>query len=517
MASILGLPNEVLDLIFDYLVTEELAYNLSAKRNDRMRCSRSVAIVLRQVCRKWADWFYVNHLYDALIFGGKTAYRKSGLITHLTERPVSLIRPRSPGNSRVLVEQFPHSLTEIELIFMDFVSLPNRTIGAMGRIQDLRVLRVGLHFTCGNFFTRVANDCGPPESRPDTQCLQSLILAAPNLKRLDLSNLHPTVISSSIGSGLCGHQLPAITRLDIGLDWECSLDGFQSIAVAFKHSLKVLTLYGSCRDRGRRVKPILEVLRETLEGLSMSTDGPLHQLTNPNFPKLRVVAIDWVSTSIPDLLAREIFKYAPIEVFAIKSGHAGCEPKPPPNADMFANMPKLRRLVFFDCDRYDYERLPKKFYRSACEAHGIEWMRLGPYQDISDMMCFTTSFEATWWQCYFRKGESNISSEVAIGNLKSIALNILVDERKRSPRVTALSGAQAGLHTRAGIGMVGRTNRQKTRLALEVLQPLCRVRRRADQSERSVRPSDEHKTPVHGITPARGQLEDNSIFMVENK
>ncbi|KAH9465377.1 hypothetical protein Pst134EA_013263 [Puccinia striiformis f. sp. tritici] len=419
MASILGLPNEVLDLIFDYLVTEELAYNLSAKRNDRMRCSRSVAIVLRQVCRKWADWFYVNHLYDALIFGGKTAYRKSGLITHLTERPVSLIRPRctflyilhmkppskfyelrrkptqdKPGHRsnssweilESLVEQFPHSLTEIELIFMDFVSLPNRTIGAMGRIQDLRVLRVGLHFTCGNFFTRVANDCGPPESRPDTQCLQSLILAAPNLKRLDLSNLHPTVISSSIGSGLCGHQLPAITRLDIGLDWECSLDGFQSIAVAFKHSLKVLTLYGSCRDRGRRVKPILEVLRETLEGLSMSTDGPLHQLTNPNFPKLRVVAIDWVSTSIPDLLAREIFKYAPIEVFAIKSGHAGCEPKPPPNADMFANMPKLRRLVFFDCDRYDYERLPKKFYRSACEAHGIEWMRLGPYQDISDMM-----------------------------------------------------------------------------------------------------------------------------------
>ncbi|POW17937.1 hypothetical protein PSTT_00133 [Puccinia striiformis] len=81
-----------------------------------------------------------------------------------------------------------------------------------------------------------------------------------------------------------------------------------------------------------------------------------------------------------------IFKHAPIEVFAIKSGHAGCEPKPPPNADMFANMPKLRRLVFFDCDRYDYERLPKKFYRSACEAHGIEWMRLGPYQDVSDMM-----------------------------------------------------------------------------------------------------------------------------------
>ncbi|KAH9454170.1 hypothetical protein Pst134EB_014264 [Puccinia striiformis f. sp. tritici] len=127
----------------------------------------------------------------------------------------------------------------------------------------------------------------------------------------------------------------------------------------------------------------------------------------------------------------------------------------------------------------------------------------------------------------FRKGESNILSEVAIGNLKSIALNILVDERKRSPRQTALSGAQAGLHTRAGIGMVGRTNRL---VKLYRLIPGRRLGLPSKFSNRCAVSGDEptnqrglsgrltrHKTPVHGITPARGQIEDNSIFMAENK
>ncbi|KAA1102796.1 hypothetical protein PGTUg99_036057 [Puccinia graminis f. sp. tritici] len=94
MANILDLPDEVLDIIFEYLVSAELAYNLTASLNERRRCARSTTINLRLVCRKWADWFYIHHLYDALLFPAKNAYRKSTLIQNLTERSPSLAWPK---------------------------------------------------------------------------------------------------------------------------------------------------------------------------------------------------------------------------------------------------------------------------------------------------------------------------------------------------------------------------------------------------------------------------------------
>ncbi|KAI7951492.1 hypothetical protein MJO28_007176 [Puccinia striiformis f. sp. tritici] len=69
--------------------------------------------------------------------------------------------------------------------------------------------------------TRVACDCGTPESRPNTV----VDACTPNLKRLDATSSHLT-------PGLRGNQSSAITQLDISLNWECSLDGFRALDVA---------------------------------------------------------------------------------------------------------------------------------------------------------------------------------------------------------------------------------------------------------------------------------------------
>ncbi|KAA1067181.1 hypothetical protein PGT21_012296 [Puccinia graminis f. sp. tritici] len=419
MANILDLPDEVLDIIFEYLVSAELAYNLTASLNERRRCARSTTINLRLVCRKWADWFYIHHLYDALLFPAKNAYRKSTLIQNLTERSPSLAWPKCrvlsvfhmrppakfyrlrtrttkdkkeqrPKNAwdilESLVELFAHSLNELDMIFLDFVSLPLGTIEAIGRIRNLRVLRLGIHWAIGTMFTRVAVKCGPAETRPDSPCLRSLIIAAQNLKRLDLEHLHPVVLSSTIGSDLANYQLPAITQLDLGVDWECSLDGFVSLAAALKPTLKVLTLHGNSRDYGRKVKPIFEILRETLEGISVYSEQVLTQVLDFEFPKLRVFATQFWMGCICELLTQKMFSYAPIEIIALDEGAAEYRMKRSLPFDPFANKPKLRRLILSDSSDYDYHEPPPKPIRSACKAHGIEIIKLARNRGISEMM-----------------------------------------------------------------------------------------------------------------------------------
>ncbi|KAI7953884.1 hypothetical protein MJO28_006431 [Puccinia striiformis f. sp. tritici] len=416
MVNILDLPNEALENIFQCLVSAKLACNLSATPTIRMTYSRSTAAKLRPVCRKWADWFLVNHLYDSLKFRGDTAHRKINFINHLTERSASLVRPncryltilqlRSPPRLyelrrrkapdergertntpfevlEALAHEFSHSILELDLHFIDFVSLPLRTIEAIGRIQNLRVLRLALDFKPGSTTPRCLIEDGLRATRPDSQCIRSLVLATRKLKRLDLMKLHPLVLSKTVGSNLRDHQMPTITQLDIDVSLECSLDGMVSLAIALKRSLRVLSIRGGVKEDGRRIMPIFIHLRETLEGLSITTETTLTRIFDLEFPKLRVFSIQLWGRCLSNRLSQSMFLHAPLEVIALSAGQADHQRRRPFNDDPFANIPTLKRLAFFDSAR-SYS--PPQAYLAACKAHGVKWMSFGRSEEISDIM-----------------------------------------------------------------------------------------------------------------------------------
>ncbi|OAV90363.1 hypothetical protein PTTG_12440 [Puccinia triticina 1-1 BBBD Race 1] len=407
MATILDLPNEVLDMIFEYLVTFKLGS--LAHRYTRMLWERLTASTLRLVCRRWAEWFYIHHLYKAWRFvREEDSNRQNEFVNHLSKLSSSSLRPkcqvlhlhhlRNPipyyqlrsrrsttdkkeGRSRsaceileCLADLFSDSLTEIELRFKEFVSLPVQTLEAIGRIKNLRILRLGLH--------RSRKAIGA-KNRPDSHCLRSLIVAAQNLKTLDLVHLNPVVLTSTVGNALANHQLPAITQLDIADPWEGSCVGLASLATALKSSIKMLSVSGFSPDNAQKIKPLFEVLKDTIEGISVETSSTLGQVLSLKFPKLRVLEIqDW-DRPLCDLWTENILPYGPIEVFAtgIKPAHYQF----PLESDLFTYMPKLRRLVFPLCACCNKQSIPDN-YLAACKAHGIECLKFGPGLRISEMM-----------------------------------------------------------------------------------------------------------------------------------
>ncbi|WAR56481.1 hypothetical protein PtB15_7B330 [Puccinia triticina] len=412
MATILDLPNEVLELIFEYLVTIELG--CLKDRDDRIKCEISTARTMRVVCRIWADWFYVRHLYKELRFESEDAHRQNELIDHLATRLSSSVRPNcqvlhlhhlgdpsafyQPGSRRSTTDEkegrsssafdivgwladfFSDSLTEIELRFKEFVSLPVETIEAIGRIRNLRVLRLGLHDPKEPTLRKDS----VPETRPDSQCLRSLIVAAQKLKTLDLARLDPVVLTSTIGDELANHQLPAITQLIITEPWEGSCAGLVSLATALKSSIKVLMVSGMSRDSGQRIKPLFEALKDTIEGISVRHSSTVHNSTihNLKFPKLRVFETQYWFQSFCDFFTQSILKNSEIEVIAIPHEEACCDR--PLESNLLTKIPKLRRLVFYNCHPDDVEFEDDDL--AACKAHGIECLRLDRDIYISELM-----------------------------------------------------------------------------------------------------------------------------------
>ncbi|KAI7964075.1 hypothetical protein MJO29_004502 [Puccinia striiformis f. sp. tritici] len=182
MKTIVDLPSEVFEFIIDELAQGRRTQWTSSNPDvtDWVKSGRKVIKQLRLVCRKWADWIYVHHLYREMIFGD--IERTAHFIRHITNRPSHLPRaqikylrliciwtrgprpslhhhetridnePYPSTSSRQwinaqlvesLIKLFPDTIVKLELSFWNVLSLPQRTLKAIGSIKNLHTLKLG--------------------------------------------------------------------------------------------------------------------------------------------------------------------------------------------------------------------------------------------------------------------------------------------------------------------------------------------------------------------------------------
>ncbi|KAH9442240.1 hypothetical protein MJO28_015116 [Puccinia striiformis f. sp. tritici] len=432
MANILDLPFEVLDIIFGYLnyIEDEFIGYAELTRI----ITAKLRLVCRNWADWFFENYLYNRIDISGLPRGSNAYRKIELINLLTNCSTSLARTKCyslkttnlrpfpgpieaeentacrnvidlnwrpfipdynpwPGPDELwkrthdedgqpvktafevfgsLVELFSHSIVKLTIDFSDFVLLPIGTIEAIGRIQNLRVLRICHLCTDGGRLT-----VGTYET-PDLKSLLSLISGVHEIKRLDLMELHENGIFLSKVTGstspLYHHQPVGITQLVIHFSSNGSLDYMAKIVGGFKRTIKILTIPMNDKGDGQRMMPIFENLRENLEGLFVFDGYVLSHILDFKFPKLRVFSIHvhFAETCISDLFNQNLFSYAPIEIISIgNSIHH--RPGGSFKVDPFANMPRLRRLVLpWSWTGYD----PSEHFQLACKKHGVEWVPL---------------------------------------------------------------------------------------------------------------------------------------------
>ncbi|KNE94941.1 hypothetical protein PSTG_11732 [Puccinia striiformis f. sp. tritici PST-78] len=423
MARLVDLPEDIVEIVFKYLV--KIDDGLVEGLGSRSQVESATAALLRLVCRKWADWFFVHHLFGTLNFtDGDRSHKFINMLTpsgsassssstsphrrprcqHLmvydiwtpiANRTGSAQSDQQPaGNSvrrmmntfeslEVLVSFFEETIVELDLEFITSFWLPARTIELIGRIQNLRILRLALksEWHSGGPGPMSSGDdtllglAGPDEF---TGCLGSLIGAARGLEVLDLSQLPLQCLPKSFPNPLPTH--PTITQLDIKLTDEQPLDSLISLTRALKPSLKVLSIQ-SFRDDGLRLVPIFETLKESLEGLFISHESALTHVLNFEFPKLRVFRIHYWDDCIADLLSQDLFAQAPIQLIALYS-HTVYRRKRPFLIDPFARLSSLKKIVFLHARLGDS---PPLSYLNACRAHRLQSIFLNN-GDISEVM-----------------------------------------------------------------------------------------------------------------------------------
>ncbi|KAA1109549.1 hypothetical protein PGTUg99_019545 [Puccinia graminis f. sp. tritici] len=370
MANILDLPREIFERIFMHLITTDWEWGHELNRAD---CIAYVACHLRQVCRRWADWLYESHLYHTLTFN--SASTAIAFANHIRERSKLLPRAKCqyleidhfwpwkhlPGHAynhneitsealEVLIDLFSDTIVTLGLKFIEFFTLPSETIEAIGRIKNLR----NLTFELSRYPSGM--DEFPPT---DPDGFNTLLMATRGLKSLRLG----LPVSLRPESGL-----PSITYLHLDFQFE-DLGFIISLSIALKPNLKVLSLCNCGRDfDAQTLLPVYENLRETLEGLSVSTSCFLEPILDFNFPKLRVVSVHYWSGSIANWLSQDLFSYAPIQALAISSRSVkGLQQAFP--AHPLANLPKLQQLVIMNT-RSSFSPTPS--YLSVSRSHRVK-------------------------------------------------------------------------------------------------------------------------------------------------
>lgn len=406
MARIVDLPDDIFEIIFQYLVrtnVELLEGGLS-----KIQVSALVGSQLRLVCRKWADWLYTHHLYRQLSFDNSS--RATDFIDQLSRRSESQPRARCQqlmvhdlwprglfpshqhgqdtarmmndlASLEALASIYSDTIAELELEFVNTLSLSQRTIETIASIESLRVLRLGLKSEwISELHEGMERNWDSHGSQHDVDNLRSLILACRRLDTLDLTRLPFDCLPLKFAPCMTGSLLPTITQLDIKLGSTQPLDSLINLCAAFKHSLKVLSIQ-SLRDDGQRLVPVFETLRETLEGLFISQESILTHIVNYKFPRLRVFRIHYWDYCITDLLRQEMFLLAPIEVIAIYS-HTVYRRKRAFHVNPFSKLPKLRKLVFIHARLDDS---PPENYIRACKARRIQCVYFN-HGNISEIM-----------------------------------------------------------------------------------------------------------------------------------
>ncbi|PLW48113.1 hypothetical protein PCASD_03610 [Puccinia coronata f. sp. avenae] len=208
MPQILDLPQEIHERIFSHLIIPPMIswHHIGpAYRSPFLVCAIAR---LRLVCRPWADWLYEHHLYRTSSF--HDASKSMAFIDYQNRRSKVLTRAKY-------------------LKFVDFFTLPCQTIKAIGRIKNLRDLRLDIARWPSRDLNFVDANHG---------CFHSLMMEAHGLKSLKLWSpvslpCKPDLMTEA--------RYPAITHLKVHID-RLDPDVLLGISIAIKASLKLLSL-----------------------------------------------------------------------------------------------------------------------------------------------------------------------------------------------------------------------------------------------------------------------------------
>ncbi|KAI9623687.1 hypothetical protein KEM48_013394 [Puccinia striiformis f. sp. tritici PST-130] len=279
-----------------------------------------------------------------------------------------------------LIELFYETIVELDLGFINYLSLPTSTIKAIRRITNLQILRLG-------FDSQPESGESPDDDRTiihhhGLDCFCSMLDAAPRLKCLDIGGIHSSDLPEISESDLDHIQLENITHLVI--ESSAPVHRIINIAIRLKSSLAMLSISSHSWDDYRDLLPIFEPLEDQLEGLSTESAKVLNPIAHLKFAALRLLRITHCDGWLSDFLQLDMLSYASIEVLVL-GGYYLVEQKadnPACLVDTFAKFPALRRLVF---DRVESGLTAPEIYLRACQEQQVEILYRA-HQDLPELM-----------------------------------------------------------------------------------------------------------------------------------
>ncbi|KAI7951837.1 hypothetical protein MJO28_007521 [Puccinia striiformis f. sp. tritici] len=382
MRYISDLPDEVLGLILQMILSgcgpwyPETHEKKSAKPIGE----------LRLVCRRWSDLITDRHLYRTLkIVGGHRAMQFINRQKASLRLPFSNVRPKcqvlrldglwacgpppvefdsvvTPSLLDGLIELFHDTIVDLELYFMNSFALPTSTVRAIGRISNLRILR--LRYDDVDSFGDPSTGNRGISLDHNTDLFCSLLSGAQGLECLDIDMFNSLYLEDISRHALARIQLPNITHLVAGPT--TSVQVAFTLAIALKPSLTMLEYDVYNGEDFRRVSEILE---DTLQGLGIAHLGMLEPVSHLKFSSLRLLKIISRKGSDSDVLHMEKLSYASIEILALSACMSECEGVFKAPCLPFKRLPALRRLVFYTFD--SGFSVPEDYVR-LCQDHQVE-------------------------------------------------------------------------------------------------------------------------------------------------
>ncbi|KAI7956057.1 hypothetical protein MJO29_007456 [Puccinia striiformis f. sp. tritici] len=369
MANISNLPDELLGLIFQDIFP----------KNRWGHHDKSIG-ELRLVCRRWSNLLTDQHLYQTLVFeSGPRALQFIVLQIPRLRLQFSNFRPKCKvlrvhdlciygaplRNDMVthrllegLIEIFHDTIVELGLGFINHLSLPTSTIQAIGRIKNLRTLRL---------------DYGQQDEgigcHHDSNFFCSLLSAAQGLERLTIGMFDPPNLPKILAADLGRFQLPHITHL-VAEDYPPS-ELLLSLAIALKPTLTMLSTPCTTCDDEEDFPRMLKILENQLQGLHVAHPMIFDTISHVKFSSLRVLHIDLFEYSRVDELNLDRFLHAPIEILVLSSRlrHLLDDPDQIFLLHLFEIFRSLRRLVL--CEAQSNFSLQEVSSR-ACQDRQIE-------------------------------------------------------------------------------------------------------------------------------------------------
>ncbi|KNE91673.1 hypothetical protein PSTG_14893 [Puccinia striiformis f. sp. tritici PST-78] len=370
MANISNLPDEVLGLIFQDIFPK----NCSGYHD------RSIG-KFRLVCRRWSNFLTDHYLYQTLSIRSSTQALQFILHQIPSLRlQFSNVRPKckvlnvwelwtyeapvknhmvTPPLLEGLIEIFHDTIVELGLGFINHLSLPTSTIQAIGRIKNLRTLRLD--------YEQQDEEIGYHHA---TDFFCSLLSAAQGLKCLTIGMFDPPNLPKILVSDLGRFQLPHITHLVAGDNSPPDL--LLSLAIALKPTLTIVSYFRifTCNDE-QDVPCMFKILEKQLQGLYIVHLSILETISHVKFSSLRLLHIDLFVYYRLDELKLDMFSCAPIEILVLSS-HLQYLLKDSDQAFLlylFKIFRSLRRLVL--CQTHSNLPFPENCLK-ACQDHQIE-------------------------------------------------------------------------------------------------------------------------------------------------